>query len=330
MKYHLGFFTFGVVVLLLALVVGSCKKDDGGTGPGGGGAYTGPTGLVTGVVRAANGVTPIQGARVTVDANYTNMPVDTTDTAGAYTLQGVPVGSQTIVATRGLFRATVTVNVAENQTTTAPPAQLQSTGRLGYVEGAYDHIEDIVRDTLNYPMDNVVADSLRYASLLGRYRAIFLNCGMDYSFLYDSVWSTQAVAAILLNYVNSGGSLYVSDLAQPIVRAMFPADVFNQNSGNVQVIYGRVIDQGLRSFIAKDSVQIRYNLVGWQTLDSLSLRPQVLLRGNYQSSLGFQTNKPLAIIIQHGSGKVVYTTFHNTANVTSDAVKVLTYFLFSL
>ncbi|HEX9614215.1 MAG TPA: hypothetical protein VGA55_01845, partial [Bacteroidota bacterium] len=53
-------------------------------------AYSGPTGTVSGTVMAANGVTPIQGAQVTVEGNFSNLPVATSDTAGAYTLAGVP------------------------------------------------------------------------------------------------------------------------------------------------------------------------------------------------------------------------------------------------
>jgi hypothetical protein len=313
-------------ILVFTLVIDGCKSSSS-TGPSGGGAYSGPTGTVTGVVRAANGVTPIQGARVTVQANYTNMPVDTTDTAGVYTLQGVPVGSQTIVATRGLFRATVTVNVAENQTTTAPPAQLQSTGRLGYVVGSFDRIQDIIGDTLGYAMEEVDADSLGFAAVLSRYRAIFLNCGMDYGFLDVDTNAAQT----LRNYVSGGGSLYVSDWAQEVVRRMFPSDVRGfQRIGQSQVIHGRVVDAGLRAFIAKDSVQINYDLGSWEILDTLSTRPRILLRGDYSTYSGPHIDKPLAILIDHGQGRVVYTTFHNEANVTRDAVEVLTYFLFIL
>lgn len=138
----------GASAMLVGLLFVSCKKDDGGTGPGDGGAYTGPVGTVIGKVVAANGVTPIPSASVTVEANYTNMPITTTDTSGNYTLAGVPTGNQKILATKGLFRATVTVDVIENQTATAPPASMQPTGNLAYVPGSFDQIEDIIRDTL--------------------------------------------------------------------------------------------------------------------------------------------------------------------------------------
>ncbi len=310
-------------LMISTLAVESCKKDDGGVS--GGGIYTGPTGTVTGKVVAANGVTPIQGASVTVRANYSNMPVAASDTGGNYTLAGVPTGTQTIVATKGLFVATTNANVLQNQTVMAPPAQLQSVGRLGYVVGSYDRIQDIIRDTLGYPMEEIVADSLRFSSVLARYVAIFLNCGMDLSFL-DS-----ASAATLRTYVSGGGRLYVSDWAQEVVRGVFPTDVMGfRRIGDVQTIYGRVVNASLRAFIEKDSVEIRYDLGAWEILDSLSNRPIVLLRGDYSSTSGFQTNKALAIMIDEGSGRVVYTTFHNEANITTDAVKVLTYFVFTL
>ena len=174
-------------------------------------------------------------------------------------------------------------------------------------------------------MDEIVADSLIYSSVLARYSAIFLNCGMDLSFL------NSTSATTLRSYIAGGGRIYASDWAQAVVREMFPTDVMGfQRIGNAQTIYGRVVDPSLRAFVAKDSVEIRYDLGIWEILDSLSIRPAILLRGDYSTSSGSRTNKPLAIIIDEGSGRVVYTTFHNEANVTTDAVKVLTYFLFSL
>jgi hypothetical protein len=38
--------------------------------------------------------------------------------------------------------------------------------------------------------------------------------------------------------------------------------------------------------------------------------------------------QPLAISITHGTGRVVYTTFHNEAGVTADQLAVLRYFIF--
>lgn len=146
---------------------------------------------------------------------------------------------------------------------------------------------------------------------------------MDLNFLYTDT----AAARRLRDYVNQGGSLYVSDWAQEVVREMFPGDLGGERIGDDQTIFGRVTDQGLRTFVWKDSVEIRYDLGSWETLDTLSSRPTVLLRGNYRAGGLMQTNKALAILISHGSGRVVYTTFHNEANVTRDAVKVLTYFL---
>ena len=54
----------------------------------------------------------------------------------------------------------------------------------------------------------------------------------------------------------------------------------------------------------------------------------MLLRGNYQSDAGAVTNRALAIAKTEGSGKVVYTSFHNEAGVTADQIAVLRYFVY--
>jgi hypothetical protein len=311
-----------VIAVLICGLFQSCKEDPvTSTCPQG--HYCGATGTVSGTIVAQNGRTPIPSVTIKVQTSYVNVPSTMTDTAGKFLLSGIPIGQQTIIAEKGVFRATLNVAVTQGDTARTQPTPIVPQGLLGYVPGLFDMIEAIVRDSLGYSMTLLTPSSLRDSATLARYRAIFLNCGMQMGTL-DSAFIKQ-----LRNYVAAGGSTYISDLVQPLVRAMFPRDVYGQQSGASQTVIARVVDADLRGFIKKDSVRIVYDLSGWATIDSVSSVPTVLLHGSYLVN-GTRKTSPLAIRISSGTGRVVYTTFHNEANVTTDAVKVLTFFLFAL
>jgi hypothetical protein len=76
-----------------------------------------------------------------------------------------------------------------------------------------------------------------------------------------------------------------------------------------------------------NTMNISYaNSPGWATLESISSRPQVLLRG----TSGAQNSKPLAVMLRPPGlqGALVYTTFHNFGQATSQQLAVLRYFIF--
>ena len=295
-----------------------------GCGNGGTMGPSGPSGQVTGRVTAADGRTGIGGATVALASASTGGPTTTTDMTGAYTLSAVPTGAQNLRARKGNFQATFAVTVRANEVVTAPSAPLVAVGKLAFVPGSFDSIESIVRDQLGNPMDSLSASQLGFASTLSSYRMIFLNCGLDIVPAF-----TPATITALRNWVEGGGTLYTSDFAVEYAKAMLPNDIQQtEQDTRTQTIAASVVDSGLQAFLGKSTVQIRYDLPAWQGLRQISSRPRVLLRGSYTNGGTVVADRPLAIVINQGAGKVVYTTFHNEAGATADQIAVLRYYVY--
>lgn len=291
-----------------------------------GGDAAAPTGegTVTGKVTAADGVTPV--ALAIVYAQSKGAATGTTsDVSGNYTLTNVPAGQQVIVAEKGNFRSTTTVNVAPNTSTAAPPAKLAPVGKLGYVQGSYDSIEDVIQ-SLGYTAESVSHTGLTSSATLAQYKMLFLNCGAGVS---TSATTVNALKA----WVNGGGTLYASDWEMDVIRAMFPEHILAEGSGDEQIITASITNPELQQFTGKATASIAYDLGAWKMMQSISTTPTVLLRGTVTGYAAetfepatFQ-NQPLAISIGHGQGRVVYTTFHNEAGVTVDQLAVLRFFI---
>jgi len=312
-----------IVWLVLAsfLFISSCSKEENNPVD----ARSSGTGTVSGQVFSKNGIEKIQGAFVTVE-NMNNSPQAFTDLEGKYTLAGVPIGSQSLLIQKGLFKSIVVLTVSEGATVNVPSTHLESTGKLGFVYGSYDNIQHIIRNNLGYSIDSLNILDLRNAALLSNYKAIFINCGADEVLIYDG----KGMDA-LKTYIQNGGSVYASDWAGEFVEFMFPDKLNIETTGIDQVITANIIDANLKNFIGKETVAINYDLGGWGEISVVGQSVTTLLSADYKDYMGNNlTNKPLAILFSYGSGKVIYTSFHNEANVTSDAVKVLIGFLYSL
>lgn len=309
-------------------------------------------GTVEGVVTAANGVTPIQGALVRllpdsgagmegpsagsaagVDGGPDDLgasgdgPQAITDLEGRFRLEGVPAGARILLATRGVFRAEISVQVEAGTVVQAPTLALDADGALAFVPGDFDRIEDILRERLGLDVAEVAPMDLASPEITSRYRYIFINCGVEeWSYAED-----EAVISNLLDFVAEGGALYVSDLELQLVANMFP-DRFRIDFGLEEgIIRSEVVDPGMRAFLGpnRDVIDIFFDLEDWDAVRDPDADIDVLLRANYQGDRGPVTNGPLAISIEHGLGQVVYTSFHNVAAPTEDQVAALSYFVFA-
>lgn len=283
----------------------------------------GTPGTIVGKVTAEDGTTPVASATVYVESKGPATAV-TSDVNGDYTLSQVAPGSHVVVAEKGNFRSTTAVTVEPGKTTTAPAAKLKPSGKLGYVPGSFDSIEDILT-SLGYAPDQLDETSLMTPSVLSQYKMIFMNCGSG---------TSLNVATTLKAWVQAGGTLYASDWELDVIQGMFPEHILEIGSGDEQTITANITSPALQTFTGKSVASIAYDLGAWKMLQSISATPSVLLRGNVTGSdaVTFETktfsNQPLAISITHGTGRVVYTTFHNEAGVTADQLAVLRYFIF--
>ncbi len=81
----------------------------------------------------------------------------------------------------------------------------------------------------------------------------FINCGGSVPFP-----SLQ-----LRQFVESGGTIYASDLQAPLIAQLYPAILRVEAGGNTGTVNARVTDQGLRAIIGAE-VAVQFDMVGWQ------------------------------------------------------------------
>lgn len=279
----------------------------------------GPVGVVRGTVVAADGRTPIADATVALDgaAVTTRSGRD-----GSYTLKGVPAGSQVIVASRGVFTSRSRADVRADAVTRASDAPLRSGGKLAFVRGATDTIEEVVDRLLGNPIDEIRATDLSQAAITARYRMILLNCGID-----EALASDSAVVGNLREFVRAGGTLYASDHAAGYVHAIF-SGFSTRRDGQEQVVEATLTDPRLASFVGRTRVDLHYDLGAWAMIAAMPESARVLARGVVVTASGESRNVPLAIEIPLGAGRVIFTTFHNRAGVTEEQVSVLKHFVY--
>ncbi len=313
-------FSAYLIFLILSLLLFSCESDDV-TGPVSGNI---PAGTVQGYVKSLNGSYTVAGVRArilpsTVDADtqtvYSNVD-------GFYKFTNISSGDKTIFFRKGEFVDTIRITVPQNNGIQVPDARLEPMGQLAFVWGEYDEIQVIVRDSLGYNIDSISIADLSNLAALQNYGMIFLNCGSE----IRNTTNTQLGA-----YIQGGGKVYASDWAFGCVKSIYP-DLDGDYIGNVQNITANITNSDLELFLGKNTASIVYNLGAWLSLDTANNQSVYVpfLRGTYQTSSGQVTNNSIAFERIDGSGKLIYTTFHNEVNITTDAVRILMFFVYQL
>lgn len=227
---------------------------------------TATTGTVTGTVYGPDGVTPIPNAWVFVPDEGSSASVrqgdgppepwivwTLTDDNGDFVLEDVPAGLVLIKILKGSWTKTFEADVpaggvyeASADETTFPSSG-DELPRIAVVVGAWDHMQDVlaklglgevdesgqlVPGTEQFDLIDW-ADTAAFfgdAERLFEYDIIFVNCGADESILSDP---DATYTANIQDYVGSGRSLYVTDLAYDYVEQAFPEAIqFYGDSGS--------------------------------------------------------------------------------------------------
>jgi len=258
-----------------------------------------------------------------------------TDEAGVFRFENLPTGAYDFVARKGSYSVSFSANYTEGTTLDVGNNCLDpSTVRIAVVTGAYDSIGDLIV-SLGLSVDVWSAEgSEQYLDLLtspdelAGYDVIFFNCGMSES------WAGQfdAIGDNLDQYVRNGGSLYVSDLAFPILEATRPGflDMAGEDNfeapriGGAGTVTATILDPNLTVFFGGRTVDIEYDLGGWAVVQAVSTDAEVIARGTVPTFNGDLPDVPIVASMQlPGEGKMVYTTFHNEAQLTADMEAIL-------
>jgi len=214
--------------------------------------------------------------------------------------------------------------------------------RIAVTPQYYDDIGAILIE-FGYDVTTVALADLLNPSVVDTCDVIGINCAPSLGEYANNA------APILRDFVSNGGRLYTSDWAFAFVEAAFPEYVeFLPYVGHVQTVTASIVDDELAEYLGITEAEIVYDLSSWVVVDGVSASANVLVEGEVDFStldghsgsepshrrpeyLAMDSNldgalKPLAISFEYGEGIVVYTTFHNEAQVSEAIKHILEYF----
>ena len=285
---------------------------------------------VSGYVRSINGTTAIQNVNVNLRSEISdNVLADSlvtlTNELGYYEFTNVSNGAKKLYFSKGSFKDTISITVSGGSVV-VDTSHLQIAKPFAYLFGQYDDIQTIIRDSLGYSVQSITTSTINSNLNLQNYSVIFLNCGTN---ALSGITNTGATN--LKSFMQSGGRIYASDFAYGTVIKMYP-ELSGIQNGNSQTITGNIVDQNLQHYMNASTVQIFYNLGSWYsispTIDQSVNIP--FLKATYTTGSGTITNNVVAFYRTESLGKLIFTTFHNEANVTAQTIKILKYFIFEL
>ena len=325
------------------------------------------TGTVKGVVCAPNEQVFVNGAKVWVDATGCDgAPIHievTSDAKGKYLLEGVPCGYQTVNVQKGSFEHTFKVPVKvddETDVTAAGYKQcFKATGvNIAVITGDWDDIENFIGqlgfDYTTYELYGYGWDDQDYASgeaiellldpsELAKYDVLFVDCGGAH---YDIVTQYPAAVSNIRQFVENGGSLYLSDFAYVYAEWAWPWAVdfmgddakgsMGQSGGPIQMsgnqgVPGHVLDASLASYLGGYYIAVQYGL---GPLVAMSADPQPESTAVHVEAYVEQFGQTLPLVVSFvpkpGAGRVAYTTFHNDEQATGQMLVTLNYLVFTL
>lgn len=306
-------------------------------------------GTIEGRVCAPDGQTWLAEATVYVERADGSRAQDTTDGEGRYTLTGVPAGEVTVVVVKGSFTTSFTVTVTEGQTTTVPDDQCELDPpdiQVAVVTGQWDSVEDVLDDVGVDPANitiyngisgNWVGDLLDDYTVLSQYDIVFFNCGVyDFGFSFE----TTAINN-LRQFVSQGGSVYASDQAYDVVERAWPdsIDFYGndqlanqaQNGEETQDMVGDIVDLGLASSLGSNTIVLHYPLLAWAVIQDIGASVTVYISADAPLMSGTTLNDvPHTVRFSAGAGKVLYTSFHQEANISPQMEQALRLLMFEL
>ncbi len=226
---------------------------------------------------------------------------------------------------------------------------------VAVVTGDYDDFGRVLEDMgfVNYhPIDGTdetgLLDFLSKKEELDKYDLIFFDGGLvEDGVFYDLADPTNPVpATVMANiraYVEEGGSIYASDWSYDIVEIGWPdkldfvgADEVPDDAqkGDYELLDAAVTDASLSEYLAKQYIEIEYDLPVWPPVENTSKSVSIHLTGTVPYSDGLSdytlSGVPLLVTFNAGDGKVAYSTFRVVRNGNEDILRTLQYIMYNL
>jgi len=307
-----------------------------------------PLGGVSGRICAPSQQVYVANARVSMEHAY-GTSTTYTDQQGFFLLDDVPAGDWTLVIQKGSFYSSIQVFVPPNEVTELAEEEcLHGTLDIAVVTGMYDNIGHLLRDLgLEFTsIDGLGPDGanfLRDPTEMEKYDIIFLNCGMTYDYMEPA--HMDAVAENVRDYVANGGSLYASDWAYWVVEKSWPdmldfrgtdSVLWSPAVGKADTYRVSVLDPDMvASLGGVGYANVRYDLEGWITPTGFGSGVVPMVEGEYDfynlmTGATLSGEGPLAAKMTVGDGAVIFTTFHNEAQITLDMEYLLREIIWAL
>lgn len=221
----------------------------------------------------------------------------------------------------------------------------------GYITGPAIESEPI---NGGRPLELQVEDLMRVDSTQGlqNFDTVFLSDGMRgcNQQQYNGVGEDnhlvldQTVIANLEVSVRNGLRLYFSDWNYDLLEATWP-DLIDwmgddseldaaQRGMAPQTVNARIVDQGLADFmeVPLDSeLEVIFNFGTWAVIDEVDESVTVLVVADVEyddpatGEVRIKEDAPLLVAASVGTGVVLFTTFHNEAQISDDTRDVLAY-----
>jgi hypothetical protein len=152
--------------------------------------------------------------------------------------------------------------------------------------------------------------NVNYEPFSGSYDCsfLFINCGT----------SDRVDPRKLADFVDSGGCLYVSDLAGDRLELAFPElFIFDGNGGKAGEIDALVVDRELRE-ISGRIIRIQFDMGAWKVLRHC--HGHAIIRS---ANPGVYADLPVMVSVRRGRGMIFYTCFHNRAQQSAQEQRML-------
>ena len=204
------------------------------------------------------------------------------------------------------------------------------------------------------PLELQVEDLMRVDSTAGlqQFKTVFLSDGMRGCNIlkYNAVGednhlvADQTVIDNIEKSVRNGLRLYFSDWTYDLMEATWP-DLVDwvgddeeldeaQRGIAPQIVNASIVDDGLAEFmgvVAGSQIEVIFNFGTWAVIESVSDDVDVLLSADVEyddpatGEVRVQEDAPLLISANIGTGVVLFTSFHNEAQISDDTRDVLAY-----
>lgn len=270
------------------------------------------TGQVVGQITSPGGSIGVGGANVTWDDAWV-----VSQDGGCFSLD-LPPGEHTLEVERGRYTARVEVTVVEGQRVDVEAA-LESDVQMAVVYGQYDNVGELIGH-LGVDYDGVATLEEVFERDVDTYDAIFVNCGGGGA-------GTDLQHLELRGWVEGGGTLYVSDWEWALFEGVVPEAVDFRDDprvGEAGQLTATILDRSIAAMLGSEQASVAFDLPNWSVMDRTD-KATALVEAEVDGQV-----RPLAVSYPVGEGRVIFTSFHNEAQMTRDMQTILYSLILSL